>query len=410
MLAQKEEKSLRKVTKEVKIDGFRAGKVPTKVVKDRYGAKIEQDAQQEALNEVFTEALKVVEKDANLVVGEPQITKYEKKDDGIEVEVKISFKPEVHVEGYEKCIPEYSTPKVTKKEIAERLEKILAMSAPLKKVEESRALKSGDTALFDFEGFIDGEAFEGGKAENYLLEIGSNQFIPGFEDGMVGMSAGESKDVHVVFPAEYGAAHLAGKDATFKVKLHEIQIKDISETPDEELLKRLLPNEENPSAEKLDEKIKEQIKSEKLSKLFNEDLKPKFIEQIVEVVNFDLPENIVEQEIDLQFRSQWQNFSEEQIEEFKNTPEKVQEKREEIRDDATKSVKLTFIVDELAKAQGISVTDQEVMQAIYFEALQQGQDPKQHLELYKNQGVLPAVKMAMIEDKLFNKLFSKDEK
>lgn len=409
-LAKKQEKIAKSVAKDAKVDGFRAGKVPMAVIIKRFGDKIKQDAEQEALQGLLDASLKALGKEPKNVVGEPQVSKFDRTEDGLDVEIKISFRPEVVIEGYEECIPEFSTPKVTKKEIGERMEKLLEMVAPLKKIEEDRPLEKGDTALFDFEGFIDGEAFEGGKAEQYLLDIGSNQFIPGFEEGMVGLKASEERDVVVNFPEAYGAKHLAGKEAVFKVKLHEIQGKVVSQTPDEETLKRLLPGEENATAELLEQRIKDQIKNEKTSKLVHDELKPKFIDAVVEKLVFDLPENIVEQEIDMQFRSQWQNFTEEEMEAFRTNPDKVQEKRETFRAEAAKSVKLTFIVDELAKVNGITVADQEVLQTLYYEAMQQGQDPKQYVEMYKNQGVLPAVKMAMIEDKLFTKLFSKESK
>ena len=408
LLKKKQERIAKTVAKDAKVDGFRAGKVPMAVVMKRYGDKIQQDAEQEMLQELLKNALTELDKKPENVVGEPQISKFERKEDSLDVEVKVSFRPDVVVEGYEECIPEYTTPRVTKKEISDRMAKLLEMVAPLVKIDEDRGLEEGDTALFDFEGFIDGVAFDGGKAEKYALKIGSGQFIPGFEEGMKGLKAGEERDVKVAFPAEYGAAHLAGKEAIFKVKLHEIQGKNVPEEPTDEMIKQLLPGEENADAAMLEERIKDQIRSEKLSKLYNEELKPKFIDAVVERLSFDLPENIVEQEIDMQFRNEWQNFSEEEIEGFKEDPAKVQAKRETYRDPAAKSVKLTFIVDELARLNEITVSDQEVMQTIYYEAMQQGQDPKQYMEMYQKQGVLPAVKMAMIEDKLFGKLFDKD--
>lgn len=410
ILKQHQDKIARSVAKDAKIDGFRPGKIPLPVIMKRFGDKIKQDAEQEALQGLLTDSLKTLEKDAKDVVGEPQITKFDRTDAGIDVEIKISFRPTINPEGYEECIPEYATPRVTKKEISERMEKLLGMVSPLQKVEEDRGLENGDTALFDFEGFIDGEPFEGGKAEKYTLEIGSGQFIPGFEDGMLGLKAGESRDVEVGFPEDYSAKHLAGKKSIFKVLLHEIQHKAIPETPDEAMLKRLLPGEEEVSVELLENRIKDQIKNEKLSKLYNEELKPKFIDAVVEKLAFDLPENIVEQEIDMQFRNAWGSLSEAEIEEFKTSPDKVQEKRETFREEAAKSVKLTFIVDELARINDIGVTDQEVMQVLYYEAMQQGQDPKAYVEMYQKQGVLPAVKMALVEDKLFNKLFDKENK
>ncbi len=242
-----------------------------------------------------------------------------------------------------------------------------------------------------------------------MLEIGSKQFIPGFEEAMVGMKSAEEKDISVTFPKEYGAANLAGKDAIFKIKLHEIQELKFPEL-NEELLKKLLPNEEKASEELLDEKLKEQIKNEKLFKLINEELKAKFADSLIETFEFDLPKGILEQEIDMQFRQAFGAFSEEEKKEIQNDKDKYEAKRNSFKDEAKKSVKLTFIIDELAKLRKIEVSDQELVQAVYFEAYRYGFNPKEHLENYKKQGALPAVKMALIEEKLFNDIFMPKEK
>ena len=410
LLDKKEDKIAAVAAKSMKVDGFRKGKVPPHVVKARMGEQIRQDAEQEALKELFDKALEKLDAKSSDVVGEPQITKFEKKDDGIEVEVKVSFRPVVVIEGYEELVPEYKTPRVTKKEIQARIEEMMKLSAPLKKLEEDRGLENGDFALIDFEGFIDGKPFDGGKAEGYTLEIGSGSFIPGFEDGLLGMKVGETKEIKVKFPENYNSKELAGKDAVFKVTLHEIQVKDIPETPDEDMLKKLLPGVENPTVEELESQVKEQLKNEKLQKLFNEEVKPKFIEAVLEKVQFDIPENIVEQEIDLQVRNIFGSMSEDEIKEYSENPKKIEEKREEFREEAEKSVKLTFIVNELAQAEDVKVDDQEVMQLIYFEAMQQGQDPKQYYEYYQKQGLLPAIKMSIVEERLFNGLFTKYNK
>ncbi|AQW83794.1 trigger factor (peptidyl-prolyl cis /trans isomerase, chaperone) [Campylobacter pinnipediorum subsp. pinnipediorum] len=404
------EKLAKKAAKTMKIDGFRKGHVPTAVVLKRYEKELTSDAEQDALKDILDEAIKQAGKKSSDIIGEPMVEKFDKNEKGIDVSMTISFKPSIDVSGYEKIIPEFSTPRVLKKDIEEKKNEILKMVAPLEKVSEDRALKQGDFAKFDFEGFVDGEAFEGGKAEDYVLEIGSGQFIPGFEDGMVGLKVSEEKDVNVTFPAEYGAANLAGKPAVFKVKLHEIQERKIPEKIDEQTLKSILPNEENPTEDMLDEKIKEQIRSEKLFTLVNEELKPKFAEAAVEKFKFDVPKNIVEQELDMQFRGAWSSFTEDEINKFKEDQDALKNKREEFRKDAENSVRLTFIIDELARVRDVTVSDQEVVQAVYFEAYRSGRDPKSHLEAYKNQGVLPAIKMSMIEEKLFNEMFNKDDK
>lgn len=408
-LDEKQKKMAADVAKNMKVDGFRKGKVPTHVVMARHGEQIKQDAEQEALRVFLNDALKELGVENSTVVGEPSITKMDKTDDGLDVEIKISFRPKIELGDYKALIPEYKTPRVLKKEIDERINTMLRLSAPLKDLDKKRAVKSGDFVKIDFEGFIDGVAFEGGKAEGHLLEIGSNSFIPGFEDGVIGMQIGESKEIEVTFPKEYNSKDLAGKTSVFKVTLHSIQEKDIPKEPSEDTLKQLLPGEENPTMEKLEAQIKDQIKNEKLVKIFSDEVKPAFIEAILEKTEFALPENIVEQEIDIQVRGIFQKLSEEEIKEFSENPDKITEKREEFRTEAEKSVKLTFIVNELAKAEKINIADEEVMQMIYFEAMQQGQDPKAHYEQYEKQGVLPAIKMSITEERLFTQLFSKDK-
>lgn len=403
------EKITKNFAKKAKIDGFRAGKVPSAVIKSRYKNEIEKEAEQDLLQKLLTNSLEKMDKKPADVVGEPVFKKFQRNEKDIEVEIVISFRPQITLDGYEECVPAFAKPKVLKKEIQERKEKLLELVAPLTTLEEDRALADKDYALFDFEGSVDGELFEGGSAKNYSLQIGSNQFIPGFEDGMLGLKKGENKDIKVSFPSDYGAAHLAGKEAIFKVLLHQIQTKQVPEQPTKEMLQQLLRTQEDVSEEKLDEQVKEQIRLEKTDKIFEEDLKPKFIDAVLEKIDFDLPENILEQELDMQVRQNWGSFSEEEIEGFKKDPKTLQDKRESFRDDAVKSVKLTFIVDELAKKNDIQIADQEVMQRLYFEALQQGQNPQEYLKMYQEQGYLPAVKMAMIEDKLFRSLFFKDE-
>ncbi|EAJ3002487.1 trigger factor [Campylobacter upsaliensis] len=399
----------KKASKTIKMDGFRPGKVPVSAVLKRYEKELRNDAEQNLFKNAVDSALKELKKDLKELVGEPYFEKFERENDAIIAELVLSFKPKLKLDGYEKCIPEFSTPKVSKKEIDEKKNELLKRYATTEAIKTKRALKEGDYAKFDFEGFVDGKAFDGGKAENYVLEIGSKQFIPGFEEAMVGMKSGEEKDISVTFPKEYGAANLAGKDAIFKIKLHEIQELKLPEL-NEELLKKLLPNEEKASEELLDEKLKEQIKNEKLFKLINEELKAKFADSLIETFEFDLPKGILEQEIDMQFRQAFGAFSEEEKKEIQNDKDKYEAKRNSFKDEAKKSVKLTFIIDELAKLRKIEVSDQELVQAVYFEAYRYGFNPKEHLENYKKQGALPAVKMALIEDKLFNDIFMPKEK
>ena len=399
-----------KASKSIKMDGFRPGKVPASAVMKRYEKELSKDAEQNLLKNAVDEALKELKKDGKELVAEPYFEKFERKDSGIETQLILSFKPQVDLKGYEALIPKFSAPKAEKKELDEKKKELLKSLATTEPIKSKRALKKGDFAKFDFEGFVDGVAFEGGKAENFTLEIGSGRFIPGFEDAMVGMKEGENKDIKVTFPKDYGAANLAGKEAVFKIKLHEIKELKIPELS-AEILKQILPNEKAPSEKLLDEKISEQIENEKLFKLINEDLKEKFGEALLKKFDFDLPRGVVEQEIDVQFRNAWSGFSQKELDEIRGDSDKYQKKRESFRSEAQKSVKFTFVVDELARLRGVSVSDNEVVQAVYFEAYRYNQDPKALLESYQQQGILPAIKMSLIESKLFNDIFApkKDE-
>ncbi|TQR41549.1 trigger factor [Campylobacter sp. MIT 12-8780] len=404
------QKLAQKTAKTIKMDGFRPGKVPASAVLKRYGEQLKADAQQELLKQAMNTGLKELKKESKDIVGEPYFEKFDNKEGAVEADLMISFKPEIKLDGYEELIPKQSTPKITKKEIESKKEEILKNFATHEAIKEKRGLKEGDFAKFDFEGFVDEKAFEGGKAENFTLEIGSKQFIPGFEEAMIGMKAGEEKDIKVTFPKDYGASNLAGKEAVFKIKLHEI-LKAVPAKIDEELLKKLLPNEKELSEEKLDEKLKKQLEQEKLYTLINEELKPALAEALVKKYTFDLPKGVVEQEIDLQLRNSLSSLSQDEIKALQEDKDKLKAKREEFKDEAQKSVKLTFIINELALLRKIGVSDQEVMQAVYFEAYRSGIDPRALLQNYQQQGILPAVKMALVEEKLFNDIFMpKDEK
>ena len=218
------DKLAKEAAKQVKVDGFRPGKVPVNVVKKMYGEKLAQDAEGEALRELIDAGIKEAGINAADMIGQPAFKKYEKQEDGsIEVEVEVSLRPDPELEGYADVVPAFEKPKADEKEVETKLEEMAKENAPFEKLKRKRALKEGDLAVIDFEGFVDGEPFEGGKAEKFELKIGSGQFIPGFEEQLIGMKYDEEKTIDVTFPEEYPSAELAGKASQFKVKLHEIK-------------------------------------------------------------------------------------------------------------------------------------------------------------------------------------------
>ncbi len=393
--------------KQMKVDGFRQGKVPPHVVKKLHGDKLRQDAESDALKSLMDLGIAEAGINAADIIGEPIFKKYDKKDNEIDVELQISLRPDVKLDGYEKVVPSFEKPKAEDKEVKDKLAEIAKQQAPFEKIKRKRMVKDGDTVIIDFEGFVDGEAFEGGKAEKFSLKIGSGQFIPGFEEQIIGMKYEEEKSVAVTFPGEYQSADLAGKDAEFKVLLHEIQEQVEAEVNDEFAQKLL--QDDKATVDTLKEKLAEQIVQEKVSKVYNEELKPKLIEALVAHFDFALPNNIVEQEIDAKINAKAREMKEEELNEFKDNPEKIEALREEVKEDAENSVKATFIVDALAKKEAVEVGDQEVSQAIYYESMMSGQDPEEVIKYYQENNLLPAVKMGMIEDKLFGKLLGLDK-
>ena len=399
------EKIAKGLTKTASVQGFRKGKVPIAIIKKQYGDRLVQDAEAEALREVLNKGLEELNIANESLIGEPNISQFDKTDDKIDVTVKVAMRPEIDMGDYSSMVKEFDKPAVKDEDVDSRIKDLATAQAPFITVEEDRALESGDTALMDFEGSIDGELFEGGASKDFSLNIGSGQFIPGFEEQMIGMKKGEEKLLKVTFPENYGGEQLAGKDAEFKVTLNAIQTKG-EVAIDDELAKKMLPGEEDATLEVLKNQVKTQIENEELSKLYNDDLKPALLESFVEGINFDLPEFVVEQEIDMALNKKAGTMSEDEIKELRENEDKLTELRETFRDDANRSVRATFIIDSLAQAENVKVEEQEVMQTIYFEAMQMGQDPQAAYEQYKKAGYIPAIQMSMVEDKVLSKLLN----
>ena len=392
-----------KASKTVKMDGFRKGKVPVSAVKAKYMADFQQEARSEVLRDMISAGLEQLGLAQDALLSDPSIVKFDENGAEISVEIKLSLRPTIDLGDYKKCIPAVKFDKVKDSDVDARILDVAKSSIQPTPIARKRKAKNGDIAVIDFEGFVNEVPFDGGKAEGFPLELGSGRFIPGFEEQVVGMSPGESKDVNVTFPENYGKSDLAAQPAVFKVTLHTIEEKKDPELNDE-LAKILLPNDEEATLEKLRTIVKEQMNVEAKNKVYNDELKPALMEKLLEKITFDLPTAIVDQEVDLLLRSKVGQLPADELEDLKNNPEKITAMREDVKPEATKSVKATFLIDELAKAEKIDVQTNEIFQAIYYEAFNMGQDPKAMLDYYQKNGMMPAVKMAMLEDKLLTTL------
>ena len=398
------EKIAKGLTKTANVQGFRKGKVPVSIIKKQYGEKLVQDAEAEALRSVFEKGLAEMEISSESLIGEPNVSKFDKTEDKIDVTVKIAMRPTIELGDYAAMVKDFDKPSASDEAVELRITDLAKNQAPMIDIEEDRGVEKDDSALFDFEGSVDGKLFEGGAAKGHSLIIGSGQFIPGFEDQMIGMKKGEEKIIKVTFPENYGG-DLASKDAEFKVNLNAIQTKG-EVVINDELAKTMLPGEDDADLAKLQELVKTQIENEELGKLYNDDLKPALLESFVESLKFDLPEFVVEQEIDMALNKKAGTMSEDEIKELRESEAKLTELRETFREEAVRSVRATFIIDALAASENVKVEEQEVMQTIYYEAMQMGQDPQKAFEEYKNAGYIPAIQMSMVEDKVLSGLLN----
>jgi trigger factor len=391
------------LSKTASVAGFRKGKVPIAVIKTQYGEKLVEDAESRTLSELLDASLTKLNIKSEQLIGEPKIVEFQKDEGDIKVLINIFIRPSIDLGDYLSLVPVVAKEEASEEEIEEKLKELASDNASYSKIKEDRALKADDMSLIDFKGYIDGKELKGGSGDNYSLQIGSNSFIEGFEEAMIGMKIGEEREINLNFPTDYQNADLAGKGVKFDVKLNEIQVKDKQEINDE-LAQTIMPKKENANVSDLKNQIIEQIVSQKASKKYQDEYKPSLIEALVKAIDCDLPHSIVEEEIDMAVNKKASTMSEEEINEIKENQDKLEELREELREGAQKSVKATFIIDELATKEGVRVTEQEVTQTLYYEAMMSGQDPEALLKQYKESGYLPAVEMAMIEDKVLSKL------
>ena len=365
-----------KSAKYFNIPGFRRGKAPYKIVEKQYGPEIFYE---DAFNEVVPEIYEKELTEAGIIaVSRPQIdiTQMEKGKDLI-FTATVQTKPEVKLgkyKGIELKKIEYT---VEDEQINHELGHMQEHNARLINVED-RAVESGDTTVIDFEGFVDGVAFEGGKAEGHELVIGSNTFIPGFEDQIIGMKIDEEKDINVTFPEEYFSKDLAGKEATFKVKLHEIKKKELPEL-DDEFAKDV---SEFDTLDELKASIKEKIEEENKAKAKYE-TEEAAIKAVCDNVELEIPSGMIETEIDnmvrdIEQRLMYQGLKLEQYLQMMGKTES--EMRKEFEEQAARSVKSRLVLEAIAAAEDTLPTDEEVTEKIKEMAKQYNRDEKELLE------------------------------
>ena len=354
--------------KDAKVDGFRKGHVPADVLEKKFKKEIEG----EILNHIISEEYRKAVEENNLSpIADIKLEKYENNEDNVEVVFTIPVLPEINLGDYKSVKVEKEALDVNDEKVNAEIEIMRSNAGKLKEVADDEAAQDKDVTNINFEGFIDGEAFDGGKAEGFDLTLGSKSFIDTFEDQIIGHKKGDEFDVNVTFPEEYHAESLKGKPAVFKVKVNSIKRKEEAEL-NEDLAKELGYD----SVEDLKVKTKENLTKREETRIENE-YRGKVVDAVVDTVNFEIPEAVVEREIQFQINRfaqqlQMQGMSLNQY--FEMTGQDIEKMRESIKESAEKSVKRDLVLTEIAKAENVQATEEEVNAELDRTALMYGMD------------------------------------
>lgn len=349
------DKSFKKNVKKAQVDGFRKGSVPKNIYIEKFGIEsLYQDAYESVVDDAFKSAQDKTEVKAEI---QPTVDIKKIDKDGIEFEFTFVGKPEVKLGKYKDLKVKKDKLEVTQEEVDHEIEHLREQFAEIR-VKEDGVVEKGDTAVIDFKGTVDGEELEGGTGENYPLEIGTNTFIPGFEDGVLGMKVGEEKDLHLKFPDDY-VKDLAGKEVIFHVTLHEIKSRILPDI-DEDFFKDL-GYDKVTNAEELAKEVENTLKESK-----QKDIDDRFLEDVLktasENMEVELPEEIIDDEVHRmmhQFESQlkMQGLTMDQYYQFTNTTHEYMHK--EMEPEAIRRIKYRYLLEAVSEAEKIEVTDEE---------------------------------------------------
>ena len=340
--------------KKYAIPGFRKGKAPRHMIEKMYGSDI---FHYDAVNDLFPEAYEAAVKEAKIdVVGrpDPEVVSMSEAD-GVVLKVKVAVKPEVELGEYAGLTVTKEAKNVNEADVDAEVKRMQDRNGRL--LTREGAAENGDTVDIDFEGFVDGKAFEGGKAEHYSLVLGSGSFIPGFEDQVVGHSAGEEFYVNVKFPEEYGAAELAGKDATFKIKLHEVKYKELPAL-DDDFAKDV---SEYDTLDELKDSIRNNIKTN-LDKQAEQKVENDLMDQVIANMKADIPDAMVDSRIDelvqdFEYRISQQGLK--LADYLKYMGMNIEQFRAQFKEQADKQVKMRLAMEAIVAKEGITASDEE---------------------------------------------------
>lgn len=378
-------KAVAKIAGQVNIPGFRKGKAPRNIIEMHYGKEaVKQEAFELVANQCYTEAL---EQEKLIPVSDPKVedSVFEENKD-MELTIKVTLKPEVKLGDYKELHVEKEAVEVTDEAVEEQVQGLRSRHAKMVEAEEGAVIEKGDFAIIDFAGTVDGELFSGGEGKGYPLEVGSNSFIPGFEDQLVGLKKGDSTDVDVTFPEEYFVKELAGKQAIFKVNVQNVKRKELPELTDE----YVAANSDCKTVEELRASYKERMQkaAENNAQIAYEKA---LIDIAVANAEFEVPEIMIEDRVtqmidEMRMSLEARKLTLEQYMQYSGID--MKQLRERQHDAAVENVKTDLVLDAIAKAENIQVSMEDVDSELSAIASQHGATLEDVKKIIKSNGTM----------------------
>lgn len=378
-------KAVAKIAGQVNIPGFRKGKAPRNIIEMHYGKEaVKQEAFELVANQCYTEAL---EQEKLIPVSDPKVedSVFEENKD-MELTIKVTLKPEVKLGDYKELHVEKEAVEVTDEAVEEQVQGLRSRHAKMVEAEEGAVIEKGDFAIIDFAGTVDGEPFSGGEGKGYPLEVGSNSFIPGFEDQLVGLKKGDSTDVDVTFPEEYFVKELAGKQAIFKVNVQDVKRKELPELTDE----YVAANSDCKTVEELRASYKERMQkaAENNAQIAYEKA---LIDLAVANAEFEVPEIMIEDRVtqmidEMRMSLEARKLTLEQYMQYSGID--MKQLRERQHDAAVENVKTDLVLDAIAKAENIQVSMEDVDSELSAIASQHGATLEDVKKIIKSNGTI----------------------
>lgn len=378
-------KAVAKIAGQVNIPGFRKGKAPRNIIEMHYGKEaVKQEAFELVANQCYTEAL---EQEKLIPVSDPKVedSVFEENKD-MELTIKVTLKPEVKLGDYKELHVEKEAVEVTDEAVEEQVQGLRSRHAKMVEAEEGAVIEKGDFAIIDFAGTVDGEPFSGGEGKGYPLEVGSNSFIPGFEDQLVGLKKGDSTDVDVTFPKEYFVKELAGKQAIFKVNVQDVKRKELPELTDE----YVAANSDCKTVEELRASYKE-----RMQKAAENNAQVAYEKALIDIAvanaEFEVPEIMIEDRVtqmidEMRMSLEARKLTLEQYMQYSGID--MKQLRERQHDAAVENVKTDLVLDAIAKAENIQVSMEDVDSELSAIASQHGATLEDVKKIIKSNGTM----------------------